>query len=199
VYDERYTDYQRRRGRLRRLVRRVYLAHAAGLCRGRVLDFGCGIGALLERLPAGSLGLEVNAASVAYCRSRGLNVALYDPETDGYTLRDLPIGQFETLIASHVLEHLEQPDEALRLLFGACNRLGITRVVIIVPGPKGFASDSTHRTFVDEAYLRERHLLDVAGWRRVCSRRFPLDKAWFGRLFTHNELSVVWEKTQDYQ
>lgn len=142
------------------------------------------------------MGLEVNAASVAYCRSRGLNVALYDPDSDGYTLRDLPIGQFDTLIASHVLEHLEQPDEVLRLLFEASARLGIARLVIIVPGPKGFASDSTHRTFVDEAYLRERRLLDVAGWRRVCSRRFPLDNAWFGRLFTHNELSLVWEKSR---
>lgn len=195
MYDERYTDYQRRRGRLRRLVRRAYLAHAARLCRGRVLDFGCGIGALLERLPAGSMGLEVNAASVAYCRSRGLNVTLYDPGTDGYGLRDLPIDRFETLIASHVLEHLERPDRALRLLFDACGRLGITRVVIIVPGPKGFASDATHRTFVDEAYLRERLLLDVAGWRRVYVRRFPLDNAWLGRVFTHNELSLAWEKT----
>ena len=77
-FDQRYTDYQSERSALRKQVRRIYLRSAASQLHGPVLDFGCGVGELLEKLPAGSLGLEYNLATVAHCRGKGLEVEAYD-------------------------------------------------------------------------------------------------------------------------
>lgn len=108
-FDQRYTDYQSQRSALRKWVRRAYLRSAAGQLKGRVLDFGCGVGELLERLPEGSLGLEYNPATVEHCRRKGLDVAVYDGFADDWNLSVLPPGRrFESMVISHVLEHLDR-------------------------------------------------------------------------------------------
>jgi SAM-dependent methyltransferase len=94
-YNEHYTEYQlKRRGLLRRIAREYYLNAATKLLKGRVINFGCGVGELLQRLPVDSVGLDINPASVAYCRSKALDVRLYDPETDEYQLADFKDGSF---------------------------------------------------------------------------------------------------------
>ena len=193
-FDERYTHYQTDRSWLRRLVRRAYLAHAARFCRGRTIDYGCGIGQLLERLPAGSVGVEINPVSVEYCQARGLHVFLEVPAEGSLPLSSVPPGDFDTLIISHVLEHLTEPDRVLNKLLSASTARGVHRIVIIVPGVKGYASDATHRTFIDERYLRGHGLLPPLGWALTELHRFPVDFAWFGTIFTHNELVVVLDR-----
>ena len=54
------------------------LAFARQLADGPTLDYGCGAGELLELLPAGSEGAEVNREAVEYCRSKGLRVSQTD-------------------------------------------------------------------------------------------------------------------------
>ena len=49
--------YQLDRSPLRKLLRRPYLRAAAGFVEGAAVDLGCGVGELLSRLPAGSMGL----------------------------------------------------------------------------------------------------------------------------------------------
>lgn len=197
TFNEEYTEYQLHRSALRRFVRRFYLRHAASLCRGRVLDLGCGIGELLELLPPGSRGLEVNPASVRHCQARGLPVDLYDPVADESLLKNISPGRFETLIISHVLEHLENPALVLRTLAAACVRRSISRIVVIVPGLKGYQSDITHRTFVTETYLKEAALLPPPGYRVAVKRFFPFNLGLMGRYFRHNELTVVFDSLSE--
>lgn len=193
TYDQSYTDYQLKRHWLRKAIRKLYLNNAARKCRGMTVDLGCGVGTLLERLPAGSLGLEINQATVGYCKQRGLNVEHYDPEKDNYRFEFIEPGKYKTLISSHVLEHLVEPEKVLQSILDSCKRLGIDRVIIIVPGIKGYTTDSTHRTFIDENYLRSKHMLPAEGWRVSEVVRFPFNSAFIGKYFTHNELIITYD------
>ena len=190
-FGQAYAEYQSNRGALRKFIRTIYLKHAASLCRGRTLDFGCGVGELLGRLPAGSMGFEINPYALQYCRDRGLTVEAYDPLTDRYRLLDVAPGQFETLVISHVLEHLDDPDQVLRTFFSSCKRVGIRRLVMIVPGALGFTTDSTHRTFIARAYLQEKGIFDIPGVRVAASRYFPINVRALENYFRHHEMSVI--------
>lgn len=194
IYDQVYTDYQLKRSWLRKAIRRLYLRHTAKQVKGKSIDFGCGIGELLAMLPSGSLGLEVNEATVRYCKERGLPVKAYDPVSDGYRFSGLPAGVFTTFIMAHVLEHLDGPAGALRTVLGSCSRLGIERVVIVVPGLKGFRHDKTHQTFIDRRFFIN-DLCEVSGYRITASNYFPFPFSWAGNYFLHNELTVIYDRT----
>ena len=194
-FDQRYTDYQSERSALRKQVRRLYLRSAAGQLRGPVLDFGCGVGELLEKLPAGSLGLEYNLATVAHCQRKGLDVEAYDGFADDWSLSLLPPARrFDSMVISHVLEHLEEPARILGKLLQAAVRVGVRRVLVIVPGRAGFRIDDTHRTFVDRALLEEAGIVQDTGFAVHRSRYFPGDLRAIGDWFPHHELQVLYTR-----
>lgn len=191
-----YAAIQIRRSRnpLRRMVRSFYLSAIVRHAVGRGIDFGCGSGDLLRLLPAGSVGLEVNPAAVAYCREHGLDVRLYSPETDQYRLQDLPEHAYGTFFISHVLEHLADPATAMRALFAACRRLGVTRIVITLPCKRGFSFDKTHKTFVDEVYLTAKGLWNCEGFSASARRYFPINAKWIGDYYTFHELRIIYDR-----
>lgn len=193
-FDEQYTRYQSDRGLFRRMVRHLYLRRTLRRIRGRTLDFGCGIGELLALLPAGSAGYEVNEASVQYGLQSGLDVRLYRPEEDGYRLADCQAGQFETFVMMHVLEHLHEAPAVLRALARSCRRIGISRMILVLPGRKGFLHDPTHATFINRAFLEEHDLANPEGYRIVETTYFPLPMEWGGKVFTHSEMMVVYDR-----
>lgn len=193
-YDAKYTRYQAERGSLRRLVRRLYLNRAARLVDGPTLDFGCGVGELLQRLPAGSKGVEYNRDTVAFCSARGLDVSWYDGFSDDWNLGAVAKEDgLRSMILSHVLEHLKEPMSILGRLLAAAGRKGMERVVVIVPGRAGFSSDATHLTFVDLDMLR-RETLRQPQWRVTKSAYFPFNHSRAGNYFVHNELQVVFQR-----
>ncbi len=193
-YDSGYTEYQLHRSRLRKLVRRFYLNNVLKHVKGRSVDFGCGVGNLLRRLPKGSIGLEVNAATVTYCNSLGLDVRLYHPEIDQYQFKEQTPGIFSTFVSCHVLEHLLNPDKIMRSITTACKRLQIERIIIIVPGYKGFNKDNTHRTYVDFRYLQAKQLLKIGDYELTLKSYFPFNFFWAGNVFIHNEMLLVYSR-----
>lgn len=195
-FDAHYAARQlaRRASPLRRWAKAAYLSSTLREIDGATLDFGCGAGQLLERLPAGSTGLEVNPALVDDLRRRGMDVQLYDASSDNFSFSGLEPGRYRTFVASHVLEHFEDAATVFRRMAAGCERLGVDRLVLVLPGWKGFLSDDTHRTFVDAAYLTENDLLTLGSFRLVRRRSFPVDQEWFGRLFIYNETAFVWRR-----
>ncbi|MCP3139551.1 class I SAM-dependent methyltransferase [Pyxidicoccus xibeiensis] len=196
AYDQRYTAYQLQRSLLRKWVRGFYLRSAAALVEGPTIDFGCGVGEFLARLPAGSVGLEINQASVDHCRGQGLDVLFYDASTDDWSLSQLVESgrRFKSIAISHVLEHLDEPVRSLNSLLKAAERLGIERALVIVPGRKGFASDATHRTFVDLQMLSAPEAVAGTRFELTSRHHFPLDVESLGGVFTHHELRVVFAR-----
>jgi SAM-dependent methyltransferase len=193
LYGDDYFNYLRHRGVLRRFIRRSYLRDIAAYCQGRTIDFGCGIGELLGLLPEGSVGFEINPVVVAHCRQNGLEVFHYDPVSDEYRLEVLMPGTFDSFTMNHVLEHLADPADVLSRIFDSCTRLGIRRIVLTVPGRKGYSFDQTHLTFVDETYLRERGLLDHPAFVLRLHKHYPVNWRSFGAWFTHNEYRLVFD------
>ena len=95
----------------------------------RVLDVGCGDGALLEYLAANKnvdgRGLELSQQNVNACVARGLPVVQGDADTD---LSDYPSGAFDVAILSQTIQATFAPSEVLAHLL----RIG-RRTVISLP------------------------------------------------------------------
>ena len=77
----------------------------------RVLDIGCGDGALMAALrdqkQVDARGLEIDPAQVEQCVARGLSVVQGDADRD---LADYPDGAFDYAILSQTLQTAERPD-----------------------------------------------------------------------------------------
>lgn len=195
LYAEEYTTYQLERNDFRRWVRNnLYFKNILNFVTSPTIDFGCGVGELLELLPAGSIGLEINQSAVDYCRSRGLDVRLYEPDTDVYQLAELPANTFKSLVMAHVLEHLTDSHEVIQQLLTTGNRLGLDRLIFVVPGVKGFKHDATHQTFLDPAYFKTHKITSAQGYQIIHQAYFPVNSQRFSSLFTHNELVTVYER-----
>lgn len=95
----------------------------------RVLDVGCGDGALMSALRDGkridARGLELDAANVAAAMARGLSVIQGDADVD---LADYPDRSFDHAILSQTLQTCRAPDKVLDHLL----RIG-TRAFVSFP------------------------------------------------------------------
>jgi len=123
----------------------------------RVLDVGCGDGALMAELRArkrvDARGLEIEGADVTAALARGLSVVQGDADTD---LVNYPDASFDYAILSQTLQTTRRPDKVLEQLL---------RV-----GKRAFVS------FPNFAHWRVRASLLVGG-RMPVTRTLPL--AWY--------------------
>ncbi len=83
----------------------------------RVLDAGCGNGALLDYLvhfkQVDGRGIEISTDGVKACVSAGLSAIQGDVETD---LKDYPDGAFDYVVLSQTLQAMHEPKEVLAQL-----------------------------------------------------------------------------------
>jgi SAM-dependent methyltransferase len=166
---EEYFEYLRGRSRLGWLYRRYWLYPS--LCRyldGKTLDVGCGIGDFLNHRTE-TVGVDINPATVEWCRSRGLDAYQMSPNV-------LPFqdGSFDSIILDNVLEHLADPAELLSEI-GRVLRPR-SSLVVGVPGQRGYATDADHKIFYDEATLVS--TLGTAGFRLQQLFHMPFKSAW---------------------
>lgn len=95
----------------------------------RVLDVGCGEGALLELLSQNNgidgRGIEISPQGVSTCLARGLSVIQGDADRD---LADFPTQAFDYVILSQTLQAVQRPRHVLAELL----RIG-RRAVVSLP------------------------------------------------------------------
>ncbi len=197
-FGERYAaaQFARRENPLRRRIKQFYLDRILAHAVGPTLDVGCGAGQLLEQLPAGSMGLEVNPVLVAELAARGTRVSQAAANPDRIDLGECANGAFRTLVLSHVLEHFEHAGQVLAALLQDCAERGIERVIVVVPGKVGYDSDSTHKTFVTLDYIERENLNSGAGFKLLHQSYFPGNFKAVGRLFVYHELMLVYDRVE---
>ena len=188
---------RRRSSALRRLIKSRYIQNLVRVFDGPTIDLGCGAGQVLERLPSGSVGLEINDTLIGYLKALQLNVLKYDALADDFALTPLSgqgPGRYHHLLSAHVLEHFDDPVHAVRRLAASCDALGVQSMTFVVPGEKGFSSDPTHRVFVTEAFIRQQGLADCGPFHLDSVSYFPLNWRGMGKWFTYHECILTWRR-----
>ena len=174
-------------GLLSPYLRRQRLSAAMVHLKGRVLDVGCGSGALARNIaPDHYLGVDRDPLSLEIASS----------DHPGYRFQEeLPAGdeKFDTVVALAVIEHVSSPAQFLSELAGYLKPLATARIIISTPHPSmdwihsgGAAlglfsqhANDEHEELLDRAKLKSVGL--SAGLRLVSYRRF---------LFGANQLAV---------
>jgi SAM-dependent methyltransferase len=72
-----------------------------------IFEYGCGLGVAIANLP-NAAGWDVGKRALEVCRQRGVRVF--------EDISEVPRGAWEMVFCRHVLEHVEQPLEALKLM-----------------------------------------------------------------------------------
>ncbi|MBK8918470.1 MAG: class I SAM-dependent methyltransferase [Azonexus sp.] len=180
-----YCEYLKGRSRIGWLYRRYWLYPL--LCRhldGRVLDVGCGIGDFLRFRPD-TVGVDVNPATVAWCRGLGLDARIMIPD-------ELPFADaaFRGVVLDNVLEHLESPRALLVDIRRVLQPGG--RFLIGVPGKRGFASDPDHKLAYSAESLQS--AIEALGFRKCRLFYTPLRSDWLDRRMRQYCLYGVFER-----
>ncbi len=124
----------------------------AGFESGRVLELGCGNGALLQLLVQKGIeaaGVDASSSGIAQCQARGLPAQCLDVSTEGLPFPD---NSFDLVICLETFEHLMNPYYAL---------LEVQRVLL--PGGRFLCSVPNPRT--GHPYLYP-GLFEYANFRR---------------------------------
>lgn len=134
------------------------LAAIAAMIRpgARVLDVGCGDGALLEHLKSKDVdgrGIEISQANVNACVARGLAVVQGDADTD---LVDYPAQVFDAVILSQTIQATEKPRVVMEHLL----RIG-RRVAISLPN---FGYWKVRLSLLTGGRMPHTHALDYSWW-----------------------------------
>ncbi len=158
-----------------------YKYHISNICTGKVLEVGCGIGRVLDFLPLNSVGVDHNEKAVQECVLKGFN-AFYSK--DFLKSKVFKQEKFDTLLFSHVLEHMsiDEAREVLNLYLPYLKKGG--KIVLITPQQKGQESDASHVTYMSQAKLYELALSVNVDKLKIYSFPFPY---YFSTYFIYNE------------
>ncbi len=172
--DQLYFEYLKTRSHLGSMYRRLCLyPRISKRLRGRALDIGCGIGDMLAHRPD-TLGVDINPRTVEYCRSLGLPASQMAVDHVPHADQD-----FDSVLLDNVLEHITDPNTILGEVHRVLRPSG--RLVVGVPGRKGWDSDPDHKVFYDEATLRA--TIEVKGFTWEETFFTPMwESEWLGRV-----------------
>jgi SAM-dependent methyltransferase len=180
-YEDTYWWYVARRNIVIDQVKRMSALMA--MC-PRILDYGCGTGAMLCALAevGDASGMDVAPAAVAYCRARGMQqVTLLSAAQD---LAHQIEGSYDIITLLDVLEHVRDDSTLLRILGGHLTTEG--RLIITVPAYRFLWSGEDNISCHLRRYTRGSLLRVVRAAGLV-----PLKTTYFGTFLFPVQLLVV--------
>jgi len=127
-------------------------------------DIGCGYGLLLEELKKDGIdpsGVEFDPDCVTYCNERGLKVTLVSEES-----KIIPDEMSDLVIASHVLEHVREPDAFLIQIKGKTKVVFIEIPKYDVAINEQFVDQEGHLNFFTQKSLTR--LFEICGYQILC-------------------------------
>jgi SAM-dependent methyltransferase len=151
---------------------------------GTTLDVGCGIGDFLAFRPS-SYGIDINPQLVEFCVNRGFRASVMlankIPYSDEF---------FESIVFDNVLEHILEPIPLLKEMWRVMKPKG--RLIVGVPGVKGFELDSDHKVFYTEAQLVS--LFVTQKWKKVKVFAMPIRSTWLNHRMRQYCIYACFEK-----
>ena len=141
-----YFNYLNSRSSLGFIYRNFYLyPKIHKLLLNPVLDVGCGIGDYLK-FNREAIGLDVNKYNIESIKSKNLNAIKMNYD-------EIPFADntFPSILLDNVLEHIEKPEKLICEMHRVLISEG--KLLIGVPGIKGFLADSDHKIFYSEEKL----------------------------------------------
>jgi SAM-dependent methyltransferase len=152
---------------------------------GYFLDVGCGIGRSLDWFRHGSVGVDHNKLAVELCRARGLEAFTPEEFVESKYSASGPI--FDSLLFSHVLEHMTESDAMALINQYVALLKGDGQILIVTPQEAGFKSDNTHVNFTDFESIER--ILSNSNFQVRAMKSFPFPR-FVGRYFKYNEFVV---------
>ena len=126
------TYYQSNKQAGDRIALRLYYKLATTYIKaGRVLDYGCGTGHLIKRFREGYEAWAYDVSSYA-CESAHSIAPHVHIRSD---IRALHPNYFDLVLSIHVLEHMQNPEETIRLFYTLLKARGV--LFFIVPNTSG--------------------------------------------------------------
>ena len=120
------------------------------------------------RYRPGTVGVDINARNVQWCRDHGMDARVMSRDT-------LPFeaAEFDGAVLDNVLEHLVDPRPLLAETRRVVRPTGV--VIAGVPGKRGYASDRDHKRFYDSGDLAT--VFREAGFRcdRILQMPLPVE------------------------
>ncbi|MCO6453688.1 MAG: class I SAM-dependent methyltransferase [Pirellulaceae bacterium] len=163
-------DYYQRKARC---AERTYFGRFARPL-GPVLEYGCGIGQNIARLPE-AFGYDVSPAARHHCQRRGIPT-LASPD-------QIPRGHFQYVLCRHVLEHLERPLDTVRELLAYLAPRG--RLILVLPVERHAhvpLEPDLHRHLYQWNFRCLNNLVHAAGGVPLANRYEPMFGARTDRL-----------------
>ncbi len=116
----------------------------AELCRGRMLDIGCGDGALAQHYDGEYLGLDFSGVAVMRAKKGQPRASFHMRD---FLVKPLPRGPWDTIVLGEVLEHLDDAAEA-KLLKKVRAGLALDgRLIVTTPNGDAVPDVAHVRTF----------------------------------------------------
>ena len=172
-------------GRIKKWLRHLLFIRPIVLqFRGYVLDIGCGTGVYLEQYHGSHLGIDAHPNNIRICSAK--KIVAIEADANQFMQKDT----FDTVLISHVLEHLDNPYGVINNAYLSTKHGG--RIIIVVPCYEGFVyglngDEHSHKHFIDLAYLDQK--MTKLGGKKIVSAIFP--PLIGGR---YQELRVIYEK-----
>lgn len=184
-YSDRLTNLSNKKWKNLIDVQKPYRWNMNRMELGTVIDVGCGIGRNLKYLTKGSIGVDHNKFAVQQAKNNDMDAYTVDEFMRAKFLKNY----FDSMLLAHVLEHLSIAESrAILKMYLPYVR---NKVLVICPQEKGYKSDATHVTFLQENDIKD--LLKESGLQIAKATSFPLPKI-FGKVFTYNETVVLAQK-----
>ena len=136
-----------------------------------ILDFGCGTGGVLKRLPAARrIGVEIGEGAAEAARNEGIEVVV--------ALNDLPDACVDVAISFHAIEHVDRPLEVLQEIGRVVKPGGCIRIIVpsespILRGQRSWVLNHDRHLFTWTPLLFG-NLADRAGLQEIAARVAPM-------------------------
>lgn len=141
-----YARYLSKRSLIGLSYRKFWLYKRLSLnLKGKILDIGCGLGDFLEINPSAK-GVDINPYTIKICCDKNLDAKLMEKDKIPYS-----DANFDSCLLDNVIEHLHDPTNLIIEIKRILKAKG--KLLVGIPGEKGFLRDSDHKINYSEAAL----------------------------------------------